>query len=175
MTTSNFRLGVIQISLVALSLIGVSKLNAQTWTRQSPYPADVDLLDVHFITEDYGWISGHDDLLMFTADGGSTWQQTTSVQRSPQFHEDPIWDVEFVNDQLGFAFGNNMYRTTDGGVTWQDIGFLGSIYDMDWVSEQVGFASRQPLDCPHRRRRRQLELDLGLAGFQRRDQCRLSR
>ena len=57
----------------------------ETWTRQSPYPADVELHDVHFITEDYGWISGEDDLLMFTTDGGTTWQQTPSVHRDPLF------------------------------------------------------------------------------------------
>jgi len=110
-----------------------------SWTRQAPYPADVSLHGVSFTSETTGWISGADDLLMMTTDGGETWVQTASIQRDPLFHEDPIWDIDFVDDQNGFAWGNNGYRTTDGGETWQETAFAGSVYDIDFLTPQRGF------------------------------------
>jgi len=109
------------------------------WIQQSPYPADVSLHGVYFITPDHGFITGADDLFMETADGGTTWTQTPSVARHPQFSEDPIWDVQFVDAQNGFAVGNTVFRTTNGGQTWQNLGSLGTIYDVDFITPQVGY------------------------------------
>jgi photosystem II stability/assembly factor-like uncharacterized protein len=136
----------IAMTLRTLSFIStVTLLAANTargqidWIQQSPYPADVDLHAVWFITPEHGFISGADDLLMQTTDGGQTWTQTPSIQRSPQFLEDPIWDIQFVDSQNGFAAGNFIYRTTDGGATWQNLGSQGTYYGVEFITPQVGY------------------------------------
>ncbi len=59
--------------------------------------------------------------------------------RNPQFLEDPIWTVKFVDDQHGWAWGNAGFRTTDGGQTWQQLPFVDSIYDMQFLNTQTGY------------------------------------
>ncbi|MBL7981944.1 MAG: T9SS type A sorting domain-containing protein [Flavobacteriales bacterium] len=48
-----------------------------------------------------------------TTNGGSTWQQVLTGGN--------IYDIWFVNDQLGFCGGQGggLARTTDGGITWE--------------------------------------------------------
>ena len=47
----------------------------------------------------------------------------------------------FLDDQLGWAWGNVNYRTTDGGTTWTELPFLGSAYSMEFYTASFGLAT----------------------------------
>lgn len=124
------------VAVAALSAAGHSQ-----WVRQAPYPANEDLNAVHFITPEIGFIGGKDNILMRTTDGGATWTQASAVTRSPFGFGDPLWHIQFVNANDGFAMGNRAYRTNDAGASWQQVSSPDTIYDFDFLTPQRGFAS----------------------------------
>lgn len=55
-----------------------------------------------------------------TADSlGTGWTKVTIATEN-------IADIYFINDQIGFAVGENGYKSTDGGHTWRNTFFFGS-------------------------------------------------
>lgn len=82
------------------------------WVAQSPYPADDHVHDVFFQDAANGWLVGSDGIFMRTADGGRTWEQHTSFERSC-FGDEIVYFIEFVDEQQGFAAGHNLFRTTN--------------------------------------------------------------
>lgn len=70
----------------------------------------MDVLDDHTI-----WINGY-GALFYSPDAGKTWNEST---KSGWFG---MSTVEFVNHTYGWtATGNTLYRTTDGGQSWQSV------------------------------------------------------
>ncbi len=116
-----------------------SPLLAQDWVRQSPFPADNHLNDVHFVSALAGWIVGEDGIVMRTLDGGSNWEQHSDFPRQPQFEDDALKAIQFVDAQNGFIGGDNVFRTVDGGQSWQDMGFHSGVSRMQFVSPSTGF------------------------------------
>jgi photosystem II stability/assembly factor-like uncharacterized protein len=62
--------------------------------------------------------------LFHTNDGGTTWTQLAANSDSPY---SVLWDVQFVDQNHGYAVGFNygsaggppVWRTSDGGTTWE--------------------------------------------------------
>jgi photosystem II stability/assembly factor-like uncharacterized protein len=82
-----------------------------TWlTLQTP--ATDYLFSVDFIDENKGYIGGTSNLLLFTQDGGLTWED-----RSPNYGG--YFGLFFLNENVGFATGSAcIWRTVDGGLSW---------------------------------------------------------
>ena len=86
-----------------------------------PYPADVSLNDVFFVTPDVGWATGgnalQNGIIIGTKDGGATW---TVQLGDPESSERPYGQLRFVDGQVGFATqrtgsgDHRLLRTTDG-------------------------------------------------------------
>lgn len=85
------------------------------WTPVLELPSG-DIKSFHFLSPAKGVVAGTQGFLKMTLDSGRTW---TSVN-STNFISD-YFAVRFFNDQVGFltAEYNNIFRTTDGGNTWQ--------------------------------------------------------
>ena len=64
------------------------------------------------------WAVGHEEVILHSADGGSTWQR--QHVNSDAFG--PLLDVLFLDDTNGFAIGaeGKMLTTADAGKTWLD-------------------------------------------------------
>ena len=64
------------------------------------------------------WAVGHEEIILHSADGGSTWQR--QHVNSDAFG--PLLDILFVDDNQGFAVGaeGKMLTTSDAGKTWID-------------------------------------------------------
>ena len=93
-----------------------------TWTFQHSGTAE-DLHCVSFVDANTGWVAGKSRVLMKTTDGGETWER-----RDPQdlvyqvSHE--IRFIRFVDKLTGYFFtgiGGRIYRTENGGVSWESI------------------------------------------------------
>lgn len=61
------------------------------------------------------WASGDDGLIRYSSDGGTTWTTQNSGITNNDIH-----DIQFINDNIGFAGGSssNFIFTSDGGQTW---------------------------------------------------------
>jgi photosystem II stability/assembly factor-like uncharacterized protein len=84
------------------------KVNIDQDTSQTFY-------HVSFTDNNNGWILSNHGKVFKTEDSGKTWQLRL------------IWDaggagmIHFINDEIGFiipAIGNQLYRTSDGGLNW---------------------------------------------------------
>lgn len=63
------------------------------------------------------WVCGYNARVLFSKDGGNTWEGRTLNRDNLQFES-----ITFVTEKIGFVSGSNkIYRTIDGGDTWEDI------------------------------------------------------
>ena len=130
------------LALAALVLLLGSPAAAQ-WTTQSPVPTHLDVRGIAAPTAQRVFIGTDDDsfddggALFESQDGGQTW-----VQRDVPFSlGSPLNGLFFLDDQRGWAFGNENVRTTDGGTTWEPLPFLGSTYSMEFYTQDFGLAT----------------------------------
>lgn len=88
----------------------------ESW-RQAKVPTRSTLTAVSFPDALNGWVVGHDNIVLHTADGGESWKR----QYLPIDPDNHMLDVLFVDDQLGFVVGayGMGFQTTDGGLEWQ--------------------------------------------------------
>lgn len=73
------------------------------WTVKN-FPNDDDVQAVGFVTENHGWMGGHDTGFYETIDGGDTWTNTgvgSNLNR-----------IFFVNNSVAFASGTGIYKMT---------------------------------------------------------------
>jgi photosystem II stability/assembly factor-like uncharacterized protein len=119
-----------------------STITAQ-WNTQSPVPTFLDIRGVGAPTTQRVFIATDDNsfddggALFESNDGGATW-----VQRNIPFSlGDPFYGLFFLNSQNGWAYGNDNYRTTDGGTNWMQLPFLGSTYFMKFYTITFGLAT----------------------------------
>lgn len=105
-----------RIAVGARGHILVSDDAGATW-QQSPHVPTIALLTaVTLIDAQHGWVVGHDEVILRTADGGATWSK---VHDAPEAQR-PLLDVWFADSQHGIAIGaySAYYTTDDGGQTW---------------------------------------------------------
>ena len=135
--------------LFIIGLLTASMSFAQipsTWNQIS-VPTNADLLDIHFPTNQIGYISTRDGELLKTIDYGLTWDILDFSITNPNPNANgSIYDIEFSDENHGYMLMNvngpsfaaaYLYETTDGGITWTtiepngNIAALGSIYSTE--------------------------------------------
>ncbi len=138
--------------LLAGNAIFATRDNGNRWTQVRRFlprefdGADVELYSVRFSSKKKGWVVGSvsksdsviDSILLFTDNGGETWQRQKAPSRLELIH------VDFDNDKRGWIVGNGgtILATVDGGQTWtsQQSGVANTIYHIDFRSEKKGLA-----------------------------------
>ncbi len=101
------------------------------WSLQtSPVQATAQMGAIKFVSASEGWISIAPGGLLHTTDGGISWTEKilhpTDVISSPS---DPALNLSFINASTGWVLktfgtfnspqGVVVYKTTDGGTTWE--------------------------------------------------------
>ncbi len=95
-----------------------------------PYTGDY-FKDIHFPSEDVGYICGFSGSILKTKDGGSTWSFLRDgdklLVKDKRFNA-----LHFLDEDQGFLVGNNglCWRTQDGGSHWQ---VVKNLPDHDYV------------------------------------------
>jgi photosystem II stability/assembly factor-like uncharacterized protein len=108
--------------------------------------ADVELYSIRFSSKNKGWVVGSiskgerviDSILLYTDDGGETWQR----QRAPSQLE--LIHIDFANDKRGWIAGaaGTILATVDSGATWtkQESGTKSTIFHIDFRNDKRGLA-----------------------------------
>lgn len=109
---NNYKLQRKVLLLLLLTVAGLSK--AQQWKKLSTGVTE-DLFDVCCIDTNRVFVCGQNGVILKTEDGGSSWQEKF---RKEGYN---LYDLCFVNDAIGFAYGDLFVKTTDGGNSWVQI------------------------------------------------------
>ncbi|MGO9487879.1 MAG: WD40/YVTN/BNR-like repeat-containing protein [Solirubrobacteraceae bacterium] len=102
------------------------------------------IASLSFLTASTGYVEQTDGTILFTADGGQSVQQRTSV---PLGGDGPV-EIDFVSSSTGFAVvsgpeGGRIYRTTDGAGSWTQVGaapFHEPLSSLAVVSPTIAYA-----------------------------------
>ncbi len=101
---------------------------------------DKILFGVFFLNSQQGYAAGYAGNITRTFDGGQNWD----LYQRP--HWLPLYDVYFVNDSIGFAVGGKgyeeglLYKTMNGGNTWDSLLFNNELRTVHFTDEQTGYA-----------------------------------
>lgn len=85
-----------------------------------------ELVDIQFLDEQTGFVLASEGVLVYhllsTVDGGLTFQE------SPILGGSSLMKVTFLTPNIGFALGNFMLKTNDGGATWMEVNLPFKLY-----------------------------------------------
>ena len=110
-----------------LCLLAAIQVQAQNYWQKVASGTQKHLYSVSFGSQQVGYISGSDSLLLKTTDGGNTWTQLTHSGMSLSLATPDIVHVNFVSADTGFAIASNYkhiafngmaYMTVNGGANW---------------------------------------------------------
>jgi hypothetical protein len=106
------------------------------WSTQSPIPTYLDIRGIAAPTAQHVFIATDDNpfdstgALYESADSGTTWISLDI----PINLNDPFHGIFFIDNQNGWVYGNDNYRTVDGGISWTQLPFLGTTYFMEFYT-----------------------------------------
>lgn len=125
---------------------------ALTTSASTPLPAvnsaplidSPSLINIEMIDERYGWGITEEEIVR-TDDGGRTWYNVTPPEITetgysvfPYFlNENAAWIQ--IADNNNYPFGGFLYRTQDGGLTWQMFETPFSAGDLEFIDENNGW------------------------------------
>jgi photosystem II stability/assembly factor-like uncharacterized protein len=105
-------------TLIAVGKHGtiVTSSDGTNW-QQAQVPVQSLLTAVTSKDADHAWACGHDASILFSDDNAQTWR----IQQYLPQTQKPCLDIEFINNEIGFAIGayGMFYETTNGGQTWE--------------------------------------------------------
>jgi len=119
-----------------------------TLTNGTEFASGRDVMSASFPTIDDGWVTettggGGAGVLLHTTDGGASWEANQQLPGGPS----PISYVSFVSSEDGWLVkgergcagtcGPNVYRTTNGGVTWQHLLTVHDLFELSTTSDPL--------------------------------------
>lgn len=116
-----------------------------TWTPRDLGVAG-DFFAISMINENTGYVSGQNNKVLKTTDGGISW--ITKTGPSP-VATSQLYSMEFIDENTGFVFvnfstvaGGNVFKTTNGGDNWSQYttgATSENIYSADMFDANTGY------------------------------------
>ena len=128
-----------KLVLLFTIIIFSSGANAQ-WSTQSPVPTYLEISGVAASTAQNVFISTMDNpydstgALFESNDGGATWI-TCDIPVSQGFD---FYGLFFLDSQNGWAYGEDNYRTSDGGATWAQLPGFSTTLQLEFYTLNFG-------------------------------------
>jgi photosystem II stability/assembly factor-like uncharacterized protein len=115
-------------------------VSGAAWEKQAPRISGLNtetLESVSMVSATEGWAVGDGGLIVHTTDGGLNWTRQVSGTT------DPLNVVYFKDALHGWASGNDMIFTVDGGQTWQQSNWSpDTVYSLTCADLNTCFAGR---------------------------------
>jgi photosystem II stability/assembly factor-like uncharacterized protein len=121
----------------------VSNDRGRTWSIRAIPSEGFTTSAISFIDDRHGWIVGTSGLVLYTKDGGESWEK---LGRPTRYELDR---VQFINVSVGYAasgteWGCEIFRTTDGGRNWRksyEASRSGHVFHLAVLSEKIAIAA----------------------------------
>ncbi|KAA0223566.1 T9SS C-terminal target domain-containing protein [candidate division KSB1 bacterium] len=123
----------------------------KTWTEVETGIDSLNFNAVHFVNADTGFVVGEDGILLRTTNGGNSWDRR-KMDDYIGFWLDifQLTAVTFTDEHTGWIigagyYGNQIYKTTDCGATWQwnewiiNPKIYNGLWDICFVDKKNGF------------------------------------
>jgi photosystem II stability/assembly factor-like uncharacterized protein len=96
-------------------LIANSTDGGKTWTSTHSKKGGGILLTMGFASDQFGYAAGTSGAVLFTKDGGATWDRTKAPAQV-------IYGISFSDEKHGVVHTpQTIYTTSDGGTTWTPV------------------------------------------------------
>lgn len=96
------------------------------------------IYDITFKDDLNGMACGNSATVMYTTDGGGSWQQDSNFTPGQNYHA-----LEQIDQQVAFlaGTGGRIYKTTNWGTSWQQLttGVGNQFYDMQFINPDTGW------------------------------------
>lgn len=123
-------------SILLPALFFIQALIHAQWTQQVTNTSS-DFMDIHFLNDSVGFVVGQDGSFLKTYNRGGNWQLSIIDNSGPGF----IKTVYAINTDTIFAGGtDHIFKSTDGGESWDIINSQLSVNELKFFSSQVGYA-----------------------------------
>ncbi len=131
---------IISVGIAALLLSACSKFDrSKIKMPEFDFVTTENLHSIACVDREHIWLSGNYGTILFSSDGGTTWQAQDSG-----IDELLLCCIAFADERNGWAagVGGTMLHTADGGSAWvrQDTGADGNILDIFFLDERRGWA-----------------------------------
>lgn len=104
-----------------------------SWSKQATLPTASDIATMQMISGTGIWAVTRTGEIMHSSDAGIAWD----VQ---QLDTNSLHGLFFLDTQHGWAVGNGIFYTVDGGETWTQANSWGTLYSVYFVDQQNGWA-----------------------------------
>ncbi|GIX08004.1 MAG: hypothetical protein KatS3mg115_2407 [Candidatus Poribacteria bacterium] len=118
----------------------------QTWMRVNSQASGSRLVDVLFVNEQLGFLTGDNSHIIKTTDGGQTWVAVSSGRRARAGDNRTIVEgIAFATETIGWAVGSTgtVVVTRDAGDNWDppenEVPATENLYGITFVSPQEGW------------------------------------
>ena len=108
-----------KIYLFIILLFNIFLVNGQNWIRQYPFSEHETLYDIDFDTDGNGWAVGKNSIVLHTENSGVLWTSQTAPIAGGKLEAVEV--VLGTNGLKGFAGGDRLLQTSDGGQTWLEV------------------------------------------------------
>lgn len=84
----------------------------------SQITTDGRIWGLYFISENYGWVAKEGGLVIYTTDGGTSWNNSSGCPSGVI-----VTDIHFSDYSNGWIVGYDglLYKSTDGGASWNSV------------------------------------------------------
>ncbi|MCD4695629.1 MAG: hypothetical protein K8S16_05240, partial [Bacteroidales bacterium] len=123
------------VGLISSFLIIIAVQGQSIWTITNPIPPWDEYTDVQFIDDQTGWAVGYEGRIIKSTNGGSTWFELNSTGINS------LSCLYFFDLNDGWVAGNGIYKTMDGGSTWEyNFGINENNFrSIQFISDQTGY------------------------------------
>jgi photosystem II stability/assembly factor-like uncharacterized protein len=118
------------LTLYDISQIESADIDATNCEAHSPHMFDVNSIRVGMNCTTYSEPIEERGYIYTSADAGETWT----------FDTFPGGILHFINPQIGWALGREIYSTIDGGETWSWMADVNWDAEFDFISDSLGWA-----------------------------------
>jgi photosystem II stability/assembly factor-like uncharacterized protein len=128
-----------KITAIIFFFLFVPFISYSQWSQQVTNTTN-HLSDVHFLNDSVGFVVGNNGTFLKTNDRGQIWNKTVINSA------DDLQAVFALNELTILAGGDILYKSIDGGLSWNSIPNPFNVQDIKFFSPQVGFIKSKWLD-----------------------------